>query len=66
MNATTYSVDGLLARFRGWTAPELPAARERVRAELAAQAARRGDPARAASWRNAERQPRERGQERAA
>lgn len=38
MNATqtTYTPDGLLARFRAWTAPELPAARERVRAELAA------------------------------
>lgn len=43
---TTYTPDGLLARFRAWTAPELPAARERVRAELAAlRAARRVPPA---------------------
>lgn len=33
---TTYTPDGLLARFRAWTAPELPTERERVRAELAA------------------------------
>lgn len=53
---TTYSPAGLLARFAGWTAPELPAERARVRAELAAQATHRGDPARAAQWRDAAQQ----------
>ena len=42
MTPTTYSPDGLLARFRGWTAPELPAARAALAQELAAL--RAGEP----------------------
>lgn len=43
MTPTTYTPDALLARFRGWTAPELAAERKRLAEELAALRAGRRD-----------------------